>query len=578
MLDLRIALSFAAEYPQGKADFLLLNGNLCSRNGVLSESRGRLHAAPIKNSGVPEQEIAAARVYARTMNLVIFSAGVAFRRRVPHLVLAFGFLAGFSSIRLLGEAPISNPGPAGTIRVLILSGQGRDDWRASTSFLETILAARGPFEVKVNETPRGLTPETLAPFDVLVDDYNGPRWGRTAEKAVEDFVRSGKGLVVTHGALTSFGNCEALPDQRPGAASRQFVWPAFAQMTKGHWSWVPADGLPGSSRFYDVRITMPGQPIVQGLKSEFSTADQIHPAQSFLPGVEVLATAQDNPRSGHNLKPEPVLFVSSYGRGRVFCTALGHDLAAMQEDAFVTCFLRGTEWAATGKVTLAPEWHLRQPERNAVRALLVTGGHEHESAFYSLFDGYRDVDWVPVDTTQMAFQKDLRKKYDVLILYDFSRDLDENGKRNLRDFVESGKGVVVLHHAILSYEKWPWWYQEVVGGRYLLDREGDRPMSRARGGEELFVTPEGTHPITAGIGPFHVWDEPYKDMWISPAVKPILTTDNPYSDHVIAWISPYPKSRVFFVQLGHGHTVFYHPKYRALVHNAILWAAGRTPP
>ena len=33
-------------------------------------------------------------------------------------------------------------------------------------------------------------------------------------------------------------------------------------------------------------------------------------------------------------------------------------------------------------------------------------------------------------------------------MYDFSRELDETGKKNLRDFVESGKGVVVLHHAL----------------------------------------------------------------------------------------------------------------------------------
>ena len=43
-----------------------------------------------------------------------------------------------------------------------------------------------------------------------------------------------------------------------------------------------------------------------------------------------------------------------------------------------------------------------------------------------------------------AFQNDLRGKYDVIIMYDFSRDLDDKGKKNLRDFVESGKGIVVL--------------------------------------------------------------------------------------------------------------------------------------
>jgi len=543
-----------------------------------SETNSGPYAAFITNSGVPEQELAAATLYLWRMNFDLFLSGLFSRRRLQHLVLAFSLVVAFLSIHLLGEAPLSNPSPEGTIRVLILSGQGRHDWRATTPFLQRILAARGLFDVKVNETPTGLTAETLAPFDVLVDDYEGPSWGRTAERAVEGFVRSGKGLVVSHGALASFDNSEASSANGKVAASRESVWPAFAQMTKGHWVATPADGLPASNSFFDVRITIPAHPIVQGLQSGFSTADRIRRAQSFLPGIEVLATAQAHPGNASEVKDEPVLFVSSYGRGRVFCTALGHDLASMNENPFITAFTQGTEWAATGKVTLSPEWRLRQPENNAVRALLVTGGHEHESAFYSLFEGYHDLDWVPVETSQMAFEQDLRKKYDLLILYDFTRDLDEKRRANLRDFVESGKGVVVLHHAILSYQKWPWWYEEVVGGRYLLDAEGDRPASRARGGQELFLTPEGAHPITAGIGPFHVWDEPYKGMWISPSIKPILTTDCPSSDHAVAWISPYPKSRVVYIQLGHGHTLFYHPSYRALVHNAILWAAGRTPP
>ena len=54
-------------------------------------------------------------------------------------------------------------------------------------------------------------------------------------------------------------------------------------------------------------------------------------------------------------------------------------------------------------------------------------------------------------------KNDLRGKYDVLIMYDFTRDLDESGRKNLRDFVEAGGGVVVLHHALLNYQTWTWW-------------------------------------------------------------------------------------------------------------------------
>ena len=48
---------------------------------------------------------------------------------------------------------------------------------------------------------------------------------------------------------------------------------------------------------------------------------------------------------------EPLLLAVSYGEGRVFHTALGHALEAIRCVGFATTFQRGTEWAATGKVT-----------------------------------------------------------------------------------------------------------------------------------------------------------------------------------------------------------------------------------
>jgi len=43
--------------------------------------------------------------------------------------------------------------------------------------------------------------------------------------------------------------------------------------------------------------------------------------------------------------------VLSYGKGRIFHTTLGHDIAALSCVGFIATFQRGTEWAATGSVT-----------------------------------------------------------------------------------------------------------------------------------------------------------------------------------------------------------------------------------
>jgi type 1 glutamine amidotransferase len=222
---------------------------------------------------------------------------------------------------------------------------------------------------------------------------------------------------------------------------------------------------------------------------------------------------------------------------------------------------------------LPPGSAASRPAPGRIRGLLITGGHDHEAAFYSLFDG---LDRLPVDTAANAFKNDLRGKYDVLIMYDFTRDLDEAGRKNLRDFVEAGKGVVVLHHALLDYQNWTWWSEEVVGGRYRLRREGDAPSSGVKNDQEIDATPAGSHPVLDGIAPFRITDEAYKNLYMSPKIRPLLTTDNPTSDVNLAWVGPCETSRVVAIQLGHGPSAFGHPSYRTLVHNAVLWAAGKT--
>ena len=64
--------------------------------------------------------------------------------------------------------------------------------------------------------------------------------------------------------------------------------------------------------------------------------------------VTVLATAE----SDVTHQNEPILMTISYGKGRIFHTTMGHDAVAMNDVGFVTTLNRGTEWAATGKVTI----------------------------------------------------------------------------------------------------------------------------------------------------------------------------------------------------------------------------------
>ena len=218
-------------------------------------------------------------------------------------------------------------------------------------------------------------------------------------------------------------------------------------------------------------------------------------------------------------------------------------------------------------------WKPQAKDANAIRALLVTGGHDHDVEFYSVFDD--PTIQTLVDPHPLAFSGDLRKRTEVVVLYDMMKSIDEKRRTNLRNFVESGKGVVVLHHAIGDNADWPWWYEEVVGGRYLFEPVNGKASSYKHDeAQTISITAE--HPITKGLGTFRILDETYKDMWISPKVKVLLRSNNPTSDGPVAWISPYEKSRVVYIQLGHDRNANLNPKYQQLVRNAIRWAAGKS--
>jgi type 1 glutamine amidotransferase len=68
--------------------------------------------------------------------------------------------------------------------------------------------------------------------------------------------------------------------------------------------------------------------------------------------MTVLATAYADPATGGSGEHEPMILTVGYGKGRVFHTPMGHSPEAMQCVGFITVLLRGSEWAATGDVTL----------------------------------------------------------------------------------------------------------------------------------------------------------------------------------------------------------------------------------
>lgn len=278
------------------------------------------------------------------------------KRRLTVIASLIGIVGGLAYAQQPSPAPPQQPsaGPP-KIAVLIVTGQHGHNWRGTTPLLRKILEDTGKFEVRVTEEFRGAGPETLAPYDLVVLNYmdrNRPelRWGEKTDAAFLDFVRSGKGVVVYHFAMAAFNG-----------------WTEYEKLSGGNWR--PDNGHHSAPHNFVVDIKDQEHPITKGLKLALPQAnDELYanlkwqPAGSF----KVLATANDDhalyaasrtdsrapqPLVGPSAN-EPMLWTVDYGKGRVFVTALGHDVEQVQTPTFGTTFTRGAEWAATGKVTL----------------------------------------------------------------------------------------------------------------------------------------------------------------------------------------------------------------------------------
>lgn len=465
------------------------------------------------------------------------------------------------------------------VRVVILTGASDlpyHHWRESTGFLRDMLERTGRFDVKVIEEVRGITPATLEPFDVAVLNYNGPRWGASAESALESFVRGGRGLVsfhgVTYGAfygMVSVGHWKASPDGDRG-------WAAYGDLIGA--TWDPPKIGHGARHVFDVKWVDTDHPVSSGLAGSFQANDELYHRLDLKPSTHVLATAFSAPETGGTGRDEPIVWTNTFGGGRTLHITLGHDLSALQQPGFLTAFARGVEWAAAGAVTLPATLTAQASVEPPVRILVATGGHPFPTAFYTLFEGYEDLQWQHATTQREAYQENMAERFDVLVLHDMYNEIGEVERTNLRAFLEAGKGVVSIHHSIVDYTAWPWFNEAVIGGKYYEKAVEGNPASVYKEGVEFIALPTAAgarHPVTSGIGPIPVHDEVYKGMWHSPGIQVLMETDHPLNDRPVVYTGVHPKARSVYIQMGHSASTHRHPAYRKLVHNAILWSARR---
>ena len=217
-----------------------------------------------------------------------------------------------------------------------------------------------------------------------------------------------------------------------------------------------------------------------------------------------------------------------------------------------------------------------------IRVLIVTGGHDFErEPFLQIFKDNPGITWKAVEhpNAHALLRPDAAKEYDVLVTYDLHQEITEQAKADFLGRLKAGKGLVVLHHAIASYQDWPE-YTKLIGAHYYLAPKVVDGVNKKRSAYKHDVDfhvklADANHPVTRGLKDFDVHDETYKWFDVSDDVTPLLTTDEPESNKVIGWAKTYEKARVVYIELGHDHGAYENPSYRQLVKQAIEWTAGR---
>jgi uncharacterized protein len=254
---------------------------------------------------------------------------------------------------------------AAPMKALILDGQNNHDWKASTPHLKEILEETGLFTVDVATTPpKGGDMSSYRPrfsdYAVVVSNYNGESWTEQTKSSLIGFVRGGGGFVVLHAADNAFPNWKEYNEMIglggwEGRNEKSGPWVYWDQKIIRDTS-PGKGGDHGNIHPFKIVIRQTNHPIVTGLPAEWLHAnDELYnrlrgPAEN----LTVLATAYDDPAFRGFGRHEPVLFTIDYGKGRVFHTTLGHvrgDPIAQRCVGFIVTFQRGTEWAASGKVT-----------------------------------------------------------------------------------------------------------------------------------------------------------------------------------------------------------------------------------
>ena len=261
-----------------------------------------------------------------------------------------------------------------------------------------------------------------------------------------------------------------------------------------------------------------------------------------------------------------------------------------------------------------------------VNVLIVSKGHDYvHDSFLGMFADMADITTTLVEqpAAQVVLQPENVDAYDVVFFYDMcgipNIGLLHDGAKDtgmppapyvaaVEALLESGKGLLLVNHATVSWPLWPLW-REIHGSSFMLtagDLHGKSvPGSGYRGGHgplesaTIKLVPQTSHPVLEGLEDgFDITDELYlKTTDYESSVTPLLRGDydfvqenftppplapadeqanwaHPPGSDLIVWANACRNSPIIVSDVGDSPLAYDDASYRRFIENTCRWLAS----